>query len=158
MDIKEQRKIIVKAFDKNKPIESKRKEKYEWIDCPNPLWDWDIYDYRIKKDIDYMVEVMRAHEKGDKIQQQLIRSHECLWVTDNNPSWNWEKLNYRVKEDVALPCPFCGEPPKFEEFPNHGFSVCEVKCSNDGCIVSCLDTSYSSKKEAIKYWNGRSEG
>lgn len=50
---------------------------------------------------------------------------------------------------VALPCPFCGNPPTVYE----GFSGWHVTCF--GCECGPGTAGHKRKEEAIKVWNRR---
>lgn len=55
------------------------------------------------------------------------------------------------------PCPFCGEPPKINEY--HGSAIPEysVDCMNDNCPAYAGSSLKETKEETIEAWNTRAE-
>lgn len=51
-----------------------------------------------KKDIDYMISVMRAYKEGKTIESKF-RYSPSVWCIDYSPVWNWDRMDYRVKEE-----------------------------------------------------------
>lgn len=44
-----------------------------------------------------MIEVMQAHERGEKIEMKFLDNDECGWVEVKAPLWDWYESDYRVK-------------------------------------------------------------
>ena len=42
-----------------------------------------------------MIEVMKAFERGEKIE--VKNNHSDKWYTTSGPSWDWEYCDYRIK-------------------------------------------------------------
>lgn len=40
----------MQAGEESRKIQFKRTYESEWKDCKNPLWKWNLYDYRIAPD------------------------------------------------------------------------------------------------------------
>lgn len=47
----------------------------------------------------YMVGVMYASIKGERIQCRPVSIKDHDWIDDPNPEWNWTALDYRIKPD-----------------------------------------------------------
>lgn len=49
--------------------------------------------------IEQMIEVMRAHENGEKIEVKEKRFNDD-WSWTPYPSWNWASCDYRIKTET----------------------------------------------------------
>ena len=59
---------VMQAFIEGKEIEFRHISLYDWTDSKNPLWQWGIYEYRVKQKnyrpfetIDEVFEAMKLH-------------------------------------------------------------------------------------------------
>ena len=77
---------VMQAFLDGKEIESRRILSFEWTYTLNPLWQWGIYDYRVKKNyrpfetIDEVFDAMKLHGGILCYEKTTKKSH---WLSIN---------------------------------------------------------------------------
>jgi hypothetical protein len=56
---------------------------------------------------------------------------------------------------APLPCPFCGETPTINEWPEHPKLGAQIVCNNDACAMELHTPLNQTRSEAIAHWNTR---
>lgn len=54
---------VMQAYDNGKAIELRRNNEYEWSACRNPVWNWFLFEYRIKPDTKDEIDWSHVHER-----------------------------------------------------------------------------------------------
>ena len=65
---------VMEAYANGKKIQYLNDDN-EWIDAPNPLFDWDNYVYRIKPGLRY-----RPFETKEECWNEMLKHHPFGWV------------------------------------------------------------------------------
>jgi hypothetical protein len=65
-------------------------------------------------------------------------------------------MDNTITEKDCLPCPFCGEQPRFITPSGEGSRWVQLKCCNAACLM-CSVATYTNqdKVKLIRVWNQR---
>ena len=44
---------VMTAYEEGRKIEARYMQDGDWFNCPEPRWNWDVYDYRVKEEPKY---------------------------------------------------------------------------------------------------------
>ena len=91
----------------------------------------------MKRDIDYMLSVMRAYKEGKTIEQKSKNTASVWWI-NRNPVWNWDYIDYRVKEEEEPSYrPYEDKNEFLDDSMNNGFYLCD-KDTNARFLPTCV--------------------
>ena len=95
---------VMQAFIEGKEIEFRHISLYDWTDSKNPLWQWGIYEYRVKQKnyrpfetIDEVFDAMKLHG-GILCFDKSKRNQYCLSINTRQVFVN----GYAVSFDELL--------------------------------------------------------
>ena len=95
---------VMQAFIEGKEIEFRHISLYDWTDSKNPLWQWGIYEYRVKQKnyrpfetIDEVFDAMKLHG-GILCFDKSTRKPHCLSINTRQVFVN----GYAVSFDELL--------------------------------------------------------
>ena len=83
---------VMEAYANGKKIQYLNDDN-EWIDAPNPLFDWDNCVYRIKPEDTY-----RPFETQEECWQEMLKHNEFGWVKSKTRDANKHISN--IEKDI----------------------------------------------------------
>ena len=83
---------VMEAYANGKKIQYLNDDN-EWIDAPNPLFDWDNCVYRIKPEDTY-----RPFETKEECWQEMLKHNEFGWVKSKTRDANKHISN--IEKDI----------------------------------------------------------
>ena len=94
---------VMQAFIEGKEIEFRHISSNDWTDSKNPIWEWGIYEYRVKQNyrpfetIDEVFDAMKLHG-GILCFDKSTRKPHCLSINTRQVFVN----GYAVSFDELL--------------------------------------------------------
>ena len=101
---------VMEAYANGKKIQYLNDDN-EWIDAPNPLFDWDNCVYRIKPEDTY-----RPFKSQEECWNEMLKHQPFGWVRSkkcNALLWNVTSIN---KDDITIICDYYKFHRAFECF------------------------------------------
>ena len=101
---------VMEAYANGKKIQYLNDDN-EWIDAPNPLFDWDNCVYRIKPEDTY-----RPFETKEECWNEMLKHQPFGWVRSKKCKallWNVTSIN---KDDITIICDYYKFHRAFECF------------------------------------------
>ena len=87
----EQKIKVMQAFERGEKIEWRAKDYLRWYTCDNPLWNWDMHEYRIAPE-----------------SEQVENEPVCEWVKADGANYlrqKWHKDYVAVEGDKLYTTP-----------------------------------------------------
>ncbi len=66
---------VMQAYVEGKQIQYVDSETEDWTDIESPIWNWDIYDYRVKPEPKY-----RSFKNADECWQEMLKHKPFGWI------------------------------------------------------------------------------
>lgn len=66
---------VMQAYVEGKQIQYVDSETEDWTDIESPIWNWDIYDYRVKPEPKY-----RSFKNADECWQEMLKHKPFSWI------------------------------------------------------------------------------
>lgn len=66
---------VMQAYVEGKQIQYVDSETEDWTDIESPIWNWDIYDYRVKPEPKY-----RPFKNADECWQEMLKHKPFGWI------------------------------------------------------------------------------
>ena len=101
---------VMEAYANGKKIQYLNDDN-EWIDTPNPFFDWHNYVYRIKPESQY-----RPFETKEECWNEMLKHQPFGWVRSKKCKallWNVTSIN---KDDITIICDYYKFHRAFECF------------------------------------------
>lgn len=68
---------VMQAYVEGKQIQYVDSETEDWTDIESPIWNWDIYDYRVKPEPKY-----RPFKNADECWQEMLKHEPFGWLRE----------------------------------------------------------------------------
>ena len=101
---------VMQHYDKGGKVEYSEKKGggNNWTTVTSPSWNWEDFEYQIKKSkqkgkfminvLEEMIKVMKGYNKGQDVEFKSKNSNSTEWSIIKSPTWNWEDFDYQIKE------------------------------------------------------------
>ncbi len=66
---------VMQAYVEGKQIQYVDSETEDWTDIESPIWNWDIYNYRVKPEPKY-----RSFKNADECWQEMLKHKPFGWI------------------------------------------------------------------------------